>query len=94
MANPNLKYFYNSKEWKLARLSKLISVDYICEECGAIAEEVHHIIEITSINIFDQKITIDPHNLVALCRDCHNKKHDRFKKNQIMFDKEGNYSSY
>ena len=39
------------------------------------AEEVHHIKFITPQNITDPNITLNYSNLVALCRECHKKRH-------------------
>lgn len=52
----------------------------LCEDClkgnrYTPAEEVHHIIELTPENINDPNITLNPSNLVALCRECHRKRH-------------------
>ena len=90
MANPDQKWFYNSKEWKQIRLEKLASVGYICEECGAIAEEVHHIRKITNENIVDTSVTFSLSNLLALCKHCHNDIHNRFRKTGLFFDLDGN----
>ena len=45
-------------------------IDFIpCLNCGAKAVDIHH------INGRIGKLKDDPTNLVALCRDCHNKAH-------------------
>ena len=48
-----------------------------CRKRGIItpAEEVHHIIEITPDNINNPEITLNPDNLVSLCRECHKARH-------------------
>jgi len=94
MANSDLKWFYNSKEWKQARLQKLAEVSYRCEECSKIAEEVHHKVAVKITNFHDINITINRSNLIALCKDCHNKVHNRFVKSQAKFDKNGNLKHY
>ena len=56
------------------------SVGGLCEDCyknGKIipAEEVHHIVWLNETNIHDPNITLNWRNLVALCRECHRKRH-------------------
>ena len=49
---------------------------YKCRRCGQSgALEVHHIIHLTPENITDGRITLNPENLITLCRDCHFKEH-------------------
>ena len=81
--------FYKSDTWKLAREIKIRQANGRCERCGAIGEEVHHIIRLNSDNVMDASISINPENLVLLCKDCHNKEHQRFSK-EMSFDNEGN----
>lgn len=82
--------FYRSKEWLEARLLKIVAACGRCELCGEIGEEVHHRIHITHTNVYDCEITLNQDNLVLLCKDCHNKEHERFDKNKQKFDKDGN----
>lgn len=62
--------FYHSSAWK--KLSKLVlmKAHYRCAECGGIATEVHHIVEISK----DWSKRLDISNLMPLCTSCHNKK--------------------
>jgi len=94
MARKSIKPFYDSKEWKNVRNQKMLSVNYRCEKCSKVGEEVHHIIELDDSNITNSSITLDMKNLVALCKDCHNKEHGRFKKSNIKFDHNGNIKPY
>ena len=82
--------FYRSAAWQQARLIKITSANGICEKCGAIGEEVHHVIHINSTNIEDINVTLNQDNLLLLCKDCHNKEHGRFKAIRQKFDAEGN----
>ncbi len=82
--------FYRSAEWQQARLIKITSANGICEKCGAIGEDVHHLIHINSTNIEDINVTLHQDNLLLLCKDCHNKEHGRFKTVRQKFDAEGN----
>ena len=57
----------------------------LCEDClkqnkVTPASEVHHIIELTPKNITDPCITLSYQNLVALCHDCHMKRHHPHKR--------------
>ena len=74
----SLKAFYNSDEWKVRRLQQLDGHDYACEECGATAEEVHHIVFLTIENVNDYNISLNPSNLKCLCHRCHNIAHNRW----------------
>ena len=81
--------FYRSDAWKLARSIKFASVSGLCEKCGAVGEEVHHVIHLTPENVSDVSISIAQDNLELLCKDCHNKVHGRFSKD-VIFDADGN----
>jgi 5-methylcytosine-specific restriction endonuclease McrA len=84
-----LHNFYKSDTWKLTREIKTRQSNGRCERCGAIGEEVHHIIRLNEANVLDASVSINPENLVLLCKDCHNKEHQRFHK-ETIFDSEGN----
>lgn len=47
----------------------------MCQACGRPAEEVHHKIHLSPSNICDTSITLNPDNLISLCRDCHFQTH-------------------
>ena len=84
-----LHNFYKSDVWKLAREIKIMNVNGRCERCVGIGVEVHHIQRLSVDNVKDASVSINPENLELLCKDCHNKEHERFS-NKIRFDKEGN----
>ncbi len=48
---------------------------YICERCGQPAEIAHHKIYLSPGNIANLDIALNPANLEALCRNCHNTEH-------------------
>ena len=83
MAREFAKAFYNSKEWQKVRNFVLMRDKYLCAKCGNPAEEVHHIIHLSSANIYDVNITLNPSNLICLCRDCHFVEHKADKINGI-----------
>ena len=80
--------FYKSITWQNCRNAYIKKVGGLCEEClkyGKIApaEEVHHIKHISPDNINDPNITLNPDNLIALCRECHRKAHGNQKRYTI-----------
>ena len=76
--DPKYIRFYNSSEWRILSLSRLQGDGYKCVKCGKIASEVDHIIPIQTPGGWDKRLDYD--NLQSLCLECHNIKHDRFKK--------------
>ena len=56
---------------------------------GAVGEEVHHKIRLTTENVVDSNISINQENLELLCKDCHNDEHRRFNKKKVQFDENG-----
>lgn len=82
--------FYRSSAWQQARLIKITNAHGRCEVCGGVGEEVHHVIHITPDNIHNVAITLNQDNLKLLCRECHNKEHNRFVKAKQSFDADGN----
>ena len=58
---------------------------FMCQDCLAKgrytpAEEVHHIIELTPENIHSPSVSLNPDNLVSLCRECHKARHTKKEK--------------
>lgn len=92
MAKPKeLHRFYKSKAWQLARTIKINATQGKCERCGSLGEDVHHQIRLTINNVKDSNISLNQDNLELLCKECHNKEHGRFKKKEVMFDRDGNF---
>ena len=91
MAKEWAKQFYNSSAWKFTRRQVLRRDKFTCAHCCGRANEVHHITELTPQNINDDKVSLNPDNLMSLCRDCHS----RITKNQsdivgdYIFDENG-----
>lgn len=99
MAKTYAKKFYASKAWKACRASFILKQHGICERCGRVGEEVHHIKPITPQNITDPNITLNHDNLMLLCKDCHFQIHEKRKKAgkpvreselRYVFDENGN----
>ena len=75
------KRFYNSSKWQKCRRLVLERDNFVCVLCGEqVAEEVHHICKLTRDNIDNPNITLNPDNLISLCKSCHNLQHERFNK--------------
>ncbi len=60
---------------------------YDCEVCGKKAEDIHHIKRRSEFGTKtkDQQDQIE--NLIALCRDCHNKAHDNVLTKKYLIEK-------
>ena len=76
------KSFYKTQAWKRCRAGIWSRDRGLCVDCmrrGIItpAEEVHHIEPLTPENITDPSVTLNPENLVSLCRECHKDRHDK-----------------
>lgn len=85
------KSFYKSKRWQHTRIAYLKSVGGLCERClkkGLYhpAEIVHHKVYISPDNITDPNITLDWHNLEAVCRQCHEAEHKSGGKRYLVND--------
>lgn len=73
---------YKSKNWQNVRDFVMSRDARLCQDClkkgrVTIAEEVHHIIPVTAENVNDPNITLNPDNLVSLCRECHAARHGK-----------------
>lgn len=84
MAEPWAARFYNGKAWRALRGRLIAERNYICEECGGnFALEPsrlvgHHKKELTPENITDINISLNPANIKIICKECHDKEHERF----------------
>jgi len=81
--------FYKSAAWQVARQIKFQEQNGRCERCNRVGEEVHHKKRLTIENVIDPLVSVNKDNLELLCKDCHNKEHNRFTK-QKEFDEDGN----
>lgn len=75
MARDFAKSFYNSKEWQQTRDYIMKRDNYLCVKCGRPAVEVHHKKHLSPDNINDVNVTMNPDNLISLCKDCHFEEH-------------------
>lgn len=82
----NSSRYYNDKRWKILRHSYMNSHP-LCADCAAEgrsvpAEEVHHKVPfLTGITDEDRwNLLLDENNLVALCKECHLKRHGKVKR--------------
>lgn len=70
--DPKTQKFYKSSAWKRLSRTYLQDIDYKCEECGALATEVHHKKPIQTPEGWIERFEWE--NLQGLCTKCHNKK--------------------
>lgn len=83
--DPKYIKFYRSVEWRTLSRKRLQDDGYRCVKCGAIASEVDHIKPIQTPDGWDHRLDYD--NTQSLCLNCHNLKHDRFKKKNNNADR-------
>lgn len=74
--------FYGSTKWRNLRLAILERDHYECQWCkaeGRLTTQYDSILEVDHIKELETnpELAIDPDNLRTLCKDCHNKRHDR-----------------
>ena len=72
--------FYSSKAWRMSRRKQLsdhpfCQYEHDGEECGLLADSVHHIVELE-----DGGAPRDPANLMSLCRSHHSVIHAQRRK--------------
>lgn len=82
MAQDFSKGFYSTKTWQDCRNRYAAMRGWLCEDCmkrGLYKPgvEVHHIEELTPLNIHRPEVTLNFDNLVLLCRECHKARHDK-----------------
>lgn len=68
--------FYQSTDWKMLALKYMQDKQYRCELCNQIATQVHHVVEIKTLEGWQKRLEYS--NLMCLCGQCHNKVHKRF----------------
>ena len=76
--------FYNRDEWHELRDRVLERDHYECEMCrdeGRLTIIQHSILEVDHIKPLEDypELATDINNLRTLCKDCHNKRHHRFR---------------
>lgn len=87
--------FYESSEWRKCAKAYLVTVNNLCERCLSKglyepAKIVHHKIHLNENNINDAEITFNFSNLEALCLECHNQEHYKYRtKKRYKFSADG-----
>lgn len=74
--------FYNSTEWKNKRKEILQRDHYECQWCkeeGRVTLADESLLEVDHIKELEYhpELALDNDNLRTLCKDCHNKRHER-----------------
>jgi len=94
--------FYKSKKWQAVRQAYFKKAKGLCEIClskGLIkqGEIVHHVIEMDSEKIHNERLAYGFDNLQLVCRECHAKIHEQergTKKKRYFIDKNGRVTAY
>ena len=78
-----LQSFYASEAWIRLRLSLILERGPYCQKCGNLIPNHldiigHHKKELTPENVNDVMISLNPDNILLVCRDCHNAIHGRY----------------
>ncbi|OOM81777.1 hypothetical protein CLPUN_09610 [Clostridium puniceum] len=83
-----LQTFYASSKWRNFRLNLILERSkehggVICEKCGKLIVNpidihAHHKTELTTENVNDHNISLNPELIELICHDCHDKEHHRF----------------
>jgi hypothetical protein len=79
-----LKQFYNCSEWRNLRMSLILIRGNRCQSCEKIGFDSpdlvgHHTpIELNDENVNDAMISLNPDNILIVCRWCHDAEHTRF----------------
>ena len=86
--------FYKSKAWQACRSmiwqrDRGLCVDCLARGIVTAAEEVHHIKPITPKNIDQPEITLNPDNLICLCKECHKASHANREPKRYRVSKSG-----
>ncbi|EMF0043924.1 HNH endonuclease [Enterococcus hirae] len=76
--------FYGSTEWRKLRSQCLERDHYECQWCkaeGRLTTQHDSILEVDHIKELEYhpNLALDINNLRTLCKDCHNKRHNRMK---------------
>ena len=91
MAREFARKFYSSAAWQSCRNNYSAMRGHLCEDClrrGIYRPgvEVHHIEELTPLNIHRPEVTLNYDNLVLLCRECHKARHEHKQRRYIIGD--------
>ena len=95
MAKEFSRAFYSSAAWQSCRNEYMKRAHYLCEDCLARgiykpAKEVHHVEELTPMNIHRPEVSLNFENLVALCKECHKARHrEELKGRRYVFGVDG-----
>lgn len=61
--------YLNSEDWKERRKGMMVEANWICENCGGKAVELHHI---SWDNLGYEVFGVD---VIPLCKECHEEEH-------------------
>ena len=94
MARDFAKKFYSSKQWQDCRNGYMKRAGYLCEDCmkrGIYKPgvEVHHVEELTPMNIHRPEVALSWDNLACLCKECHHARHSEKKNRRYVIGQNG-----
>jgi hypothetical protein len=79
-----LKRFYDSNEWRNLRMSLILIRGNTCQQCERTGFDSanlvghHSPVELTNENVDNALISLNPDNVLIICRPCHDAEHTRF----------------
>jgi 5-methylcytosine-specific restriction endonuclease McrA len=96
---PWQRRFYKSRAWQDCRRVVWERQNGLCADClerGELTpiDEVHHLVELNEHNVCDPHVSLNPALCVGLCRNCHNRRHEKGYKSKgnptrVWFDEQG-----
>lgn len=92
MNQSELHWFYTGKAWRQLRKNLIASRGCKCERCGKLVLNDrdligHHTIELTTDNVNNPRISLNPELIKLWCFECHEK--DKREKGLTEFDQDG-----
>ena len=84
------EFYCHNRDWERVRLKALKRDHYSCVNCKAKGIlttsrlEVDHIQELE----YHPELALELDNLRTLCKDCHNKRHNRYQRTRKQWDDE------
>lgn len=98
MAKDFSRHIYHTSEWERVRHDAWARDHGLCQEClrrGRVtpADLVHHLEELTPLNVGDPNVAFGIDNLECVCRECHARLHGYTRpctREGLAFDAHGN----
>lgn len=78
------EHIYKGRKWQKVRDFIWNRDNGLCQDCGELGDEVHHVIPLSPSNVDDPEIVYGEEHLVLLCRTCHKKRHKLLEKKKVF----------